>query len=165
MKLFIPSVKEMERYFPNPSQRVAMLNRLCMDYWLRDGGRPHCVIFVDTKGQINYHGQIVTEYDMGVRPMLKLEQSIFATIPRSRNEILFGKWSNHAIRWHVIDEQTGLCMARDCLFRHPFDRTSNQFEESDINRYLNDTVLERMFPNEEQKHILSVELEDVCMLI
>ena len=153
-KIFLLSGSELQkylRYLPMKKHRKCKYKGEYEWWWLRSPGSfPGMVAIVNVKGILFHdsHG-VLADRNSGIRPAMYISPMYLATLKRTKKGyIQFG-----GKKWLVLDEESGLLLSKGAVDVRPFDKVSNNYENSDIRKYLNDELFNELFSNEEQKLI------------
>lgn len=149
--LFLLSIDEAKKYLPIMESRICLFEGIKCCWWLRSHGvNTRSTSYVHTDGYLSRDGIYVTLNSIAVRPALHLNLSYLQTLRRTKEgDVLFGNRE-----WRVLNEETGLLLAKDAVCERRYDYSSNDYEISEIRAYLNGELLNELFTREEQKMII-----------
>lgn len=144
MKIDLLSVEEAKKLPPEILQCKAPKNfdgyiddeNCC--WWLRSTGYGSSrAAVVESSGAIEEDGIIVNCDIIAVRPLLKITESLLKTLPRKKK--CYVKYLN--TKWIDISDYLGYpcLLKKKCLKKaHRFDSKSNNYEESEIKKFIED---------------------------
>lgn len=155
-KLFLLSISEIKKYLPTEESRRCKCDVWFRDWWLRSpGASPYYAASVNRNGYLSRYGSRFSSNIDAVRPALHLNPAHLQTLERTKKGyVRFG-----GKKWIVLDEEAGLLLSKKAICLHHFDRKSNSYEESEIQEYLNNELLNELFTKEEQKMVVDTIID------
>lgn len=130
-KLFLLSTEEFKKY-------EDVIPRVRAWWWLRSHGYlSYCAACVNNYGSVNNYGYFVRSVDSAVRPALKIKN------PESLNLKVGDRITAYNFPFIVIDVEEGLAIAEVPIAFRRFDEASNNYEKSEVRKFLMDWVDQR----------------------
>lgn len=155
-KIFLLSITEIKKYLPTEeSSKCKCKEEFCW-WWLRSPGHNmEYVASVDANGYLYDYGICITAKNAAVRPALYINPDYLKTLERSTDGCVeFGRFT-----WLVLDEETGLLLAKETLPEICFDKVKNDYDRSEIRASINGLLYRWFFTNEEQAVIMDAVIE------
>lgn len=157
-KLFLLSKKEVKNLLSKKDRRCryAVERGRYWWWWLRTPGYTDTnVIYVTPDGILHDNGIDVIYPDVSVRPALYINVNYLQSLERTKKGYVeFG-----GIKWKVLNEETGLLLAKVPICRHCFDENTNDYEDSKIRAYLNNDLVYGLFTDEEREMIVDAVID------
>ena len=166
-KLFLLSAEEtmFTWAFANSSDNKRTIRSCGQFFWLRSM-RPNnedslVVSVIDPDGDVDRTCTFVAQ---GVRPCMHLAN--LEDLPRDAKNFVefgtkFGSFRREKLKWCILDEETGWVIAKEAICNRKFNSSIRpcNFEKSELRQFLNTTLADALFSEEEKKRIVPVVLD------
>lgn len=155
-KIFLLSITEIKKYLPTEESRKCKCQENFCWWWLRSPGHNmEYVASVDANGHLYDYGIFVASENAAVRPALYIKPDYLKNLEFSTDGCVeFGR-----LTWLVLDEKTGLLLAKEALPEICFDKIKNDYGKSEISAIVNGLVYRWFFTVEEQAVIMNTVIE------